>query len=181
MRGAGANRGFTDPAAAIAGGGYNLSLPDAPGAPTRGTVSEDQFREYLRQAHETAGEAVRRAYMQGGMDMHGYYQQTDRPVPTGQPGALGPVIRGTPAQGSGTLPVRPVTMPLTNATVGETPAARMSPQTYAANVPAPRSSATRGSGGLTRAEFEGLLRESRSGLNAHQASQRTYWGGAPPG
>ena len=115
---------FTDPADAIAGGGYNIAPPDAPGAPTRGTVSEEQFREYMRQAHQTAGEEVRRAYMQGGMDMHGYYQQTGLRVPTGEPRALAPAIRGTPAQGSGTLPVRPLTLPLTTAPVGETPAAR---------------------------------------------------------
>ena len=64
------NRGqgaYTDPAAAIAGGGgYSFALPDAPGASTRGMdgMNADQFRDLLRQA-----------YMRGGMDMHERYQQ----------------------------------------------------------------------------------------------------------
>ena len=70
-------RGYTNPAAAVSGGGYALALPDAPGAATRGMggMTADQFQDFLRQAHQTSGEAVRRAYMRGGMDMHGLCQQ----------------------------------------------------------------------------------------------------------
>ena len=55
-------------------------------------------------------------------------------------------IRGTEAQGTASLPLRPAALPLTNAPVGQTPgsssthslpAARLAPQTYAANVPPP--------------------------------------------
>ena len=128
-RAVGDRSGFADPAAAIAGGtGYNIALPDAPGAPTRGMVSEADFREYMRQAHQTAGDEVRRAYMQGGMDMHGYYQQTGLRVPSGDPRVLGPAIRATPAQGSGTLPQLPTALPLTNAPVGQTPSRVYAPE-----------------------------------------------------
>ena len=91
---------------------------------TRGMdgMSTAQFQEFMRQAHRTATEEVRRAYMQGGMAMHNYYEQTGQREPTGDPQALGPAIRATPAQGSGTLPQRPAALPLTNAAVGQTPA-----------------------------------------------------------
>ena len=107
-----AGGGFAKPAAAVAGGsGYAVALPDAPGAATRGMdgISAEQFQEYMRQTHATASEEVRRAYMQGGMDMHGYYQQqAGVRVPEGNPRVLGPAIRDTPAQGTGTLPRPPV-------------------------------------------------------------------------
>jgi hypothetical protein len=68
-----ADRRFTNQAAALAGGGYAVALPDAPGAATRGMggMTAEQFQDFMRQAHETSGEAVRQAYMRGGMEMHG--------------------------------------------------------------------------------------------------------------
>ena len=79
------NRGqitYTDPAAAVAGGsGYAVALPDAPGVATRGSITLDQFQEYMRQAHATSSEAVREAYIRGGMaamGQHGAQPQAAR-------------------------------------------------------------------------------------------------------
>ena len=131
--------GFTNPAAAVAGGqGYAFALPDAPGAATRGSITPEQFEDYMRRAHETMSEQVREAYIRGGMDM----------ASRGAQRAALEEIRDTEAQGSASLPLRPAAVPLTNAPVGQTPsgssrdplvpaAARASPQTYAANVPPP--------------------------------------------
>ena len=87
---------YTDPAAAVAGGGYAFASPDAPGAAPRGSISANQYLDYMHAAGGAdSGAAAQHAIAQG--------------------------IRDTDAQGSASLPVRPAAFPLTNATVGQMP------------------------------------------------------------
>ena len=68
-----------------------------------GGMTAEQFQAFMRPAHQTSGEAVRQAYMRGGMDMHGLYQQQDGQREAA-PRAAVRGIRATTALGDGTLP-----------------------------------------------------------------------------
>ena len=168
---------YMDPAAAVAGGtGYAFASPDAPGAAPRGSISANQYLDYMHAAGGAdSGAAAQHAIAQG--------------------------IRDTDAQGSASLPVRPAAFPLTNATVGQMPSSSgpAAPMTtemgqagadaaaqllagdrrsrlsgdlgsrHAASVPEPR--------GMTReqqrAQGMAALQRSREGLDSREAKLRT--------
>ena len=114
----------------------------------------------MQRAHATMTEQVREAYIRGGMDM----------ASRGAQRAALEDIRDTEAQGTGSLPLRPATVPLTNAPVGQTPASSSrDPQLYAASQQHPRVQF-----GLSRAEFD---RRTRA---AARASPQTYAANVPP-
>ena len=156
---------YTDPAAAVAGGGYAFASPDAPGAAPRGSISANQYLDYMHAAGGAdSGVAAQHAIAQG--------------------------IRDTDAQGSASLPVRPAAFPLTNATVGQMPsssgpAAPMTTEMGQAGADAAAQliagdRRSRLSGdlerrvhGMTRAEFEAAKQRGYEGRQVHMAKHRT--------
>ena len=156
---------YMDPAAAVAGGGYAFASPDAPGAAPRGSISANQYLDYMHAAGGAdSGAAAQHAIAQG--------------------------IRDTDAQGSASLPVRPAAFPLTNATVGQMPsssgpAAPMTTEMGQAGADAAAQliagdRRSRLSGdlerrvhGMTRAEFEAAKQRGYEGRQVHMANHRT--------